>query len=66
MPGLSGEETLLRLQQIKPDVPVLLSSGYSQREINKRLMNVEVAGFLQKPYNASRLLETVGQYLSKK
>jgi signal transduction histidine kinase/CheY-like chemotaxis protein len=66
MPGLSGEETLLRLQQIKPDVPVLLSSGYSRREINKRLMNVEVAGFLQKPYNASRLLETVGQYLSKK
>ena len=33
MPVMNGEECLRRLRSIKPDVPVLLSSGFSQRAL---------------------------------
>ncbi|MCA9972873.1 MAG: PAS domain S-box protein [Anaerolineales bacterium] len=62
MPGLSGEETFRRLRQIDPGVRVLLSSGYSQVEVASRL-DEEPTAFIQKPYNATRLLQTVGNLL---
>jgi len=63
MPGLSGEETCMALREIRPDVPVLLSSGYSQTEVDRRLPHLEISGFLQKPYDMDRLLEAVRGYL---
>ncbi len=63
MPGLSGQQTLLRLQEINPTVQVLLSSGYSRQEVNGLSPNLGVAGFLQKPYNALRLIEIVKSHL---
>jgi PAS domain S-box-containing protein len=63
MPGLSGEETLHRLQQINPNVPVLLSSGYSETEVADRFADLGVLGFLQKPYNVDRLLEVLRRCL---
>ncbi len=63
MPGLSGQQTLLRLKEINPDVQVLLSSGYSRQEVNGFFADLGVTGFLQKPYNALRLLEIVKSHL---
>ena len=36
MPVMSGEEALIRIQEIRPDLPVLLSSGFSEAEAVKR------------------------------
>lgn len=55
MPGMNGEETLARLKQIRPDVPVLLSSGYNEVEIDQRFATLEAVGFLQKPYEMESL-----------
>jgi signal transduction histidine kinase/CheY-like chemotaxis protein len=63
MPGLSGEETFTRLREINPELPILLSSGYSQKEVARRFDNQGVTGFLQKPYDVAQLLETVNRYL---
>jgi len=55
---LGGEETFAAL---RPDVRVILSSGYEESEATRRLNTAGLAGFLQKPYIASehtaRLLE---------
>lgn len=63
MPQMGGEETLRHLQEIDPNVRVLLSSGYSENELSGRFDRYNVAGFLQKPYNALHLIETVRAYL---
>jgi CheY-like chemotaxis protein len=60
MPGLSGGETFVQLQQINHHVPIILSSGYSQDDLPSHLGN---AGFLQKPYNLDQLIKTVRQYI---
>jgi PAS domain S-box-containing protein len=56
MPLMSGEETLRRLRAIRPDVPVLLSSGYNQIEVIRRFTGQVFAGFIGKPYSAATLV----------
>jgi CheY-like chemotaxis protein len=64
MPVMSGEECLSRLTSIKPDVPVLLSSGFSETEAARRFQSAGVASYLQKPYTAQHLAELVKTTLS--
>ncbi len=59
MPVMSGEETFRELRAIKPDVRVVLSSGYNEVEAVRRFTGKGLAGFLQKPYSATALAEKV-------
>ena len=55
MPGLSGEETFEQMRRIRPDVPILISSGYNAQEVSTRFAATESAAFLQKPYGLDEL-----------
>ncbi len=57
MPGLSGGETFDRIKAIRPDVKVLLSSGYSIKGEAKKILKRGCDGFIQKPYNLEKLSE---------
>jgi PAS domain S-box-containing protein len=59
MPGMSGEETLKRLRTIRPELPVILSSGYNEVEATRKLTGKGLVGFIQKPYSASRLAQQI-------
>ncbi len=51
MPVMSGEEAFSRMRAIKPDVKVILSSGYNEVEAVRRFTGKGLAGFIQKPYS---------------
>ena len=59
MPGMSGEETLPELRKIRPDLKVVVSSGYSEAEAMRLFEGQQVSGFIQKPYTAAVLAEKV-------
>ena len=59
MPGMSGIEVLPQLRKIRPDIPVLVSSGYSESETLRLFTGYRISGFLQKPYTSQRLVERV-------
>jgi PAS domain S-box-containing protein len=59
MPIMSGEETLQHLRSMRPDLPVILSSGYNEVEATLTLKDKGLAGFIQKPYSASHLARQV-------
>lgn len=61
MPRMDGEETFSLLHQLRPDLPVLLSSGYSETEAMSRFDGLGLAGFLQKPYGPIDLLTRITQ-----
>jgi CheY-like chemotaxis protein len=63
MPGLNGEETCYQLVKINPHTPIILSSGYSESEIGQRCRDMGVKAFLQKPYNFSRLITAVREFV---
>ena len=64
MPRMSGVECLRELRAIRPDVPVLLSSGYNEQDAVARVAGRGLAGFLQKPYTVAELLQKVDEALS--
>ncbi|HVW87378.1 MAG TPA: response regulator [Bryobacteraceae bacterium] len=59
MPSMSGEETLRLLRKIRPGVRVILSSGFNETEAMRRFADIQLAGFLQKPYTSGELIESV-------
>ncbi len=59
MPDLGGDEVLVEMRRIDPDVPVILSSGYDVDEAMARLSGPEPDAFIQKPYRVGPLLEAI-------
>lgn len=59
MPGMDGLETFRALRELDGSVRVLLTSGYSEQEALTRFGDETLAGFIQKPYHASTLLDAV-------
>ena len=56
MPHMDGEETYQELRRIRKDVRVIIASGYSEQEITKRFAGHQLAGFVEKPYEATALM----------
>jgi PAS domain S-box-containing protein len=52
MPRMGGSETLHHIRERRPDVPVVLMSGYTEQDVASKLLNgsTGAAGFLQKPF----------------
>jgi CheY-like chemotaxis protein len=60
MPQLSGEDTLPLLLNVREDLPVIVSSGYTRAQAMRAFSgHPNVAGFLQKPYTPAMLLQIV-------
>jgi CheY-like chemotaxis protein len=59
MPVMSGEEAFRRLKALRPKVPILVSSGYSEVMASERFGSAVVRAFIQKPYTARDLAERV-------
>lgn len=63
MPNLDGPETLRELRRLNPALPVVLSSGYSEYDINAKCGEEQPNGFIEKPYTATALLEIFAEIL---
>jgi PAS domain S-box-containing protein len=52
MPRMGGSETLRRIRERHPDLPVVLMSGYTEQEVASNLLDGSsgATGFLQKPF----------------
>ena len=64
MPGKNGKETFEELQQIKAEVPVIITSGSTEAEVREQFGGTVPSEFLQKPYHYSTLVGKVSQLLS--
>ena len=63
MPHLGGAETLSELRRIRPDLRVILMSGYNGQEVTSQFSGKRISGFLQKPFTANQLLTILRQGL---
>jgi CheY-like chemotaxis protein len=60
MPGISAEETIRGIREVRSGVPILLCSGFNEAEAVRRFGAYGLAGFLQKPYTVDALSEKIG------
>ncbi len=61
MPRMNGEETFRRLRSIDPAVPILVTSGFTERDARERFSGNDVAGFIQKPFRATELVNKISR-----
>ncbi len=55
MPFVNGQEVLEHIRQDNPELPIIISSGYSETEILERFRENPPNSFIQKPYRALAL-----------
>jgi len=55
MPGMNGDICFSRMRGLRPDLPVLFSSGSNDRAMAEPLVEAPLTTFLQKPYSMAAL-----------
>ena len=63
MPLLGGEEALGRIREINCEVPVLMTSGYSQEEFTSQFGDRNACGFIHKPFSLDQLRRVIQNFL---
>ncbi len=66
MPDLNGDQVLVELRRTRPDLPVILSSGYTEHEMKHRFCFGDSTRFLQKPYRFEALRGRVHELLGRR
>jgi two-component system, cell cycle sensor histidine kinase and response regulator CckA len=59
MPVMGGETAGPMMRSLRPDVPVIISSGYPESDALERVGHDVAAAFLEKPYRADMLVSRV-------
>ncbi len=65
MPHLTGDQLVLEMKKIRPDIPIILCTGFSNTidEVKARIL--EIDAFLMKPVLRKELVETIRNVLDK-
>ena len=63
MPGKDGREVFLELQELAPEIPVILSSGYYPEDALAEMNQKGLAGQLHKPYGLHQVRALLSQVL---
>jgi CheY-like chemotaxis protein len=63
MPGMDGAATMKALREIRPDTPLIASSGIRARARDDPMLD-QASAFLPKPYSDARLLGILSQVLN--
>ncbi len=59
MPELGGLELIAGVRKIRPEIPVVLCTGYSQKATETQAREMGVDAYLQKPVSVPLLIDTV-------
>jgi CheY-like chemotaxis protein len=61
MPEMSGEVVFEKLRELSGDLPVIISSGYSQHQMCSVFPESEVPHFIKKPYDLDQLVRVINE-----
>ena len=66
MPYIAGSELAQKLMEIKPDIPVILCTGYSTLISKEKANEIGICEFVMKPLEMHELARTVRRVLDEK
>lgn len=64
MPKLTGSELAKEILSIKPDLPIILCTGFSERVDEIDSQNIGIKAFMQKPVRIKSLIDKINQLVS--
>ena len=66
MPGLSGLETLQRIKEFAPQVPVVMVTKSEEEDIMNQAIGQQIADYLIKPVNPNQILLTLKKNIHRR
>lgn len=63
MPGLTGKDLIQELKQVRPDIPTILCTGFSNKVNEEEASDLGISAFMMKPIDFPQLLQTIRQVL---
>ena len=59
MPVMNGYELFRELKKLKPELPIIISSGFGDADVTSKIAREDIAGLISKPYSFDQLREVV-------
>ena len=59
LPKITGRDVLYKIKNSKPNVAVVIASGFFEAELEAEIGEAGIAAFLQKPYRPDEVLKTL-------
>ncbi|MBS3809775.1 MAG: response regulator, partial [Desulfobacterales bacterium] len=66
MPKMTGDRLALKVKEIRPDIPVILCTGFSEKINGRQRKDLGIEGFLMKPVTKKDMAEAVRKVLDGK
>ena len=66
MPGLTGIETLQRIKEIQPTVPIVMVTKSEEEDIMNQAVGQNISDYLIKPVNPNQILLTLKKFIHKR
>jgi PAS domain S-box-containing protein len=65
MPGLTGERLAQEMLRLRPGLPIILSTGFSESVREEDLPAAGIRGFIMKPFSMAEIAEKIRDVLKK-
>ncbi len=65
MPVMDGKEAFIRMKKLKPDLRVLIASGYAMDKASEEMLRTGADGFIQKPYRLESIFERIQEIMNR-
>ncbi len=63
---MTGKELAMELMAIRPDIPVILCTGFSEQIGERRAKEIGIRAFVMKPIVMSQIANTIREVLDRK
>ncbi len=66
MPEMAGDKLVVELKKIRPDIPIIICTGFSDTMTKEKAASISISGFLMKPIVMKNLVQKIREVLDKK
>lgn len=66
MPRLTGTELIQKIRKIRPDIPIILATGYSENITTEEFVKLNISAMLRKPTPMDKMVEYIQKTLKPK
>ncbi len=65
MPVMDGYQLFRELKTLRPDLPIIISSGFGDTVVATRIASEDIAGLISKPYSFEQLREVLKMVMER-
>ncbi len=65
MPKMTGDQLAAEIKKLRPEIPVILCTGYSERMDAQKAKTLGISAFLTKPVAIKKMTQTIGEVMKE-